>query len=102
VKDQDFDANSRKLLMRRIFEGSPDKSVNYAPDFRNGVAGPLTVLIAKTLRQHAALWAHDMRESRKLGVEIDGKRAFADHMREADEEIKRLVAGANLTTGAAA
>jgi hypothetical protein len=102
VKDQDFDRNARSLLMRRILEGSPDKSIDYAPDFRNGAPGPLTVQISKILRAHAALWANDMREHQQLGVAMDGKAAWLLHMREADAEIQRFIAGHRLTTGQAA
>ncbi len=102
MKDQDFDANSRKLLMHRILEGSPDKAVDYSPDFRNGAPGPLTIQISKILRQHAGLWANDMREHAQLGVGLDGKQAWLLHMREADAEIKRFIAGHRTGHGAAA
>jgi hypothetical protein len=98
-----WDRNASQLLRRRILEGSPDKTVNYAPDSRYGSpAGPLTVQIDRILRQHAALWAQDMREHEQLGVSMDGKAAFLLHMREADAEIKRFIEGHRLATGAAA
>lgn len=102
MKDQDFDRNARQLLLRRLFEGSPN-GVDYAPDARPGAPpGPLTIQISKILRQHAALWANDMREHAELGDGVDGKAAWLLHMREADAEIKRLIAGHRLTTGHAA
>lgn len=102
MSEQTFDDNARKLLLHRILEGSPDKSVNYSPDFRNGSPGPQCVQISKILRAHARLWANDMREHAELGVGMDGKAAWLLHMREADAEIKRFLAGHRLTTGHAA
>ena len=101
MKDQDFDANARKLLLHRLLQGSPN-GVDYSPDYRNGAPGPLTVQISKILRAHAALWANDMREHQELGVGMDGKAAWLLHMREADAEINRFLAGHRLTTGHAA
>lgn len=103
MKDQDFDANARKLLFRRLLEGSPN-GVNYAPDAQaHGEPGPLTIQIAQILRRHSRLWAQDMRDHQQLAGEIlDGKKAWLEHMRAADAEVKRLIAGHTLGHGAAA
>lgn len=107
MKDQDFDANSRRLLLRRLYEGSPDKSVNYSPDWiaatssSPGRPGPLSVQIADILQRHAKLWAHNMRVDPPASSEL-GKSAWLLEMREADGEIKRYLANHHLTTGHAA
>jgi hypothetical protein len=94
-----WDRNAAKLLRLRILGGSPDPTVNYAPDARYGSpVGPLTVQIDEILRRHAALWAQDMREHCALspGIRMDGEATWARHMREADAEIKRFLAGHKL------
>lgn len=98
-----WDRNARRLLLRRIFEGSPDKSVDYAPD--NG--GALTIQLGTILRNHAGLWAQDMREQLGMGQahtsDADhGRVAWLQRMREADAEIKRYLAGPTFKPGAAA
>lgn len=99
MTDQDFDANARKLLLRRILEGSPDKAINYAPDVRNGQVGPLTIQISKILRQHAALWALEMRTRVNATPEV-GRVEWLVHMRHADSEIKRYLANHHITRAA--
>lgn len=96
-----FDSNARKLLLRRILEGSPDKTVNYAPDYREGQPGPLTIQISQILRRHANLWALEQR-TRVNPSENDGRAQWLEQMRQADAEIKRFIAGHRLTTGHAA
>jgi hypothetical protein len=96
-----WDENAGRLLRRRLFEGSPDSTVDYAPDFRNGQPGPLTIQINRILREHAGLWAQRMRESTPATQE-SGRASWLLEMREADAAIKRHAASAKLTTGAAA
>jgi hypothetical protein len=102
-----FDSNARKLLVRRILEGSPDKSVDYAPDSRYdaekrcAVVGPLTVQIHEILARHSRLWALEQR-TRVNPAEHEGKAQWLVQMRQADAEIKRFVSGHRLTTGHAA
>jgi len=96
-----WDRNAAKLLRRRIFEGSPDASVNYAPDSRYGAGpGPLTVQITEILRRHADLWAYERRRD-ESPVRDGGREAWLLQMRLADCEIKRLLAGHTLSRGAA-
>lgn len=99
-----WDRNAAKLLRLRILEGSPDKTVNYAPDSKYGSpVGPLTVQIDQILRRHAALWAQQQRELLPGPISADiGKAAWLLQMREADAEIKRFVGGHTLGHGAAA
>jgi hypothetical protein len=93
--------------MRRILEGSPN-GANYSPDWiaatssSPGGPGPKSLVVASILRRHAALWANDMREHAELGVGMDGKAAWLLHMREADAEINRYLAGPTFKAGAAA
>jgi hypothetical protein len=101
-----WDRHAAQLLRRRVMDGSPH-GVNYAPDTRYdadkrcNVTGPLTVQIDEILRRHASLWAQQMRE---LGdpPAHEAKAAWLAHMREADAEIKRFVAGHTVGHGAAA
>ncbi len=98
-----WDRNAAKLLRLRICEGSPDKTVNYAPDSKYGQpAGPLTIQIDEILRRHAALWAQYMRERELREAASIGKEAWLLAMREADAEIKRFLAGHRMGHGAAA
>lgn len=97
-----WDRNAAKLLRLRICEGSPDKSVNYAPDTKYGQpAGPLTVQIDVILRRHADLWAYNMRRAETPSRD-EGRAAWLLEMRLADAEILRLLAGHKLGHGAAA
>jgi hypothetical protein len=93
-----WDRNAAKLLRLRILEGSPDASVNYAPDARYGAGpGPLTVQIDQLLRRHADLWAQSQRELHGDAISAEaGKVAWLLQMREADAEIKRFLAGHKL------
>jgi hypothetical protein len=93
-----WDRNAAKLLRLRILEGSPDTTVNYAPDVRYGSGpGPLTVQIDQILRRHAELWALEMREVHGEAMTAEaGKVAWLLQMREADAEIKRFLAGHTL------
>lgn len=100
MNDLDFDSNARKLLMHHILAGSKN-GVDYAPDFRNGAPGPQSIQIVKILRHHAQLWALEMRTRVNVSAEI-GRTEWLVHMRQADAEIKRFLAGHRLTTGAAA
>ena len=101
MKDEDFDSNARKLLFRRLLEGSPDKTLNYAPDHVGRDPGPLTIQITKILSRHSKLWADTMRRAGAMTAE-QGKAAWLEEMREADAEIKRFLAWHTLGHGAAA
>lgn len=102
-----WDRNASSLLRRRIFEGSPDPAVNYAPDTHYdsakhcNVTGPLTVQIGDILLRHADLWAQGMRENPHRSVQ-EARSCWRLAMREADAEIKRYVAGPTFKPGAAA
>lgn len=102
-----WDHNASRLLRRRIFEGSPDKAVNYSPDWIVATSaeparpGPLCVQIADILRRHADLWAYNMRRE-ELPSRDEGRSAWLTEMRLADCEIKRLITGHRLSTGHAA
>lgn len=98
-----FDSNARKLVLRHMLEAK--SGINFAPDttpemLKAGRTGPHTLQISKILRQHALLWAHDMREHEQLGVGMDGKAAWAAHMREAEAEVLRYMANHHLARAA--
>lgn len=101
----EWDFSAAQLLRLRIFKGSPDPAINYAPDTRYDAAkrmnviGPQTLHIAQVLRNHADLWAHDRREGTRLELGADGKALWDLHMREADEEIARYLASHTLGRG---
>lgn len=96
-----WDRNASQLLRRRIFEGSPDKAVSYAPDWiaatatQPGRPGPLSLQICDILRRHADLWALEMRTRVNPSAE-GGRIDWLVQMREADAEIKRFLAGHKL------
>jgi hypothetical protein len=100
-----WDRNASSLLRRRIFEGSPDKSVNYSPDWipptssSPGRPGPMSLQIAEILRRHADLWAYNMRREERPSRD-EGRGAWLQEMRLADAAIKRLIA-CNARRGAA-
>jgi hypothetical protein len=100
-----WDRNASQLLRRRISEGSPDRSISYAPDVKYGAPpGPLTVQIDELLRRHADLWAHTMRTAQQSdqASAVFGRSTWLEQMRQADAEIKRLIAGHKVGHGAAA
>lgn len=106
MKLEDFDRNARSLLLRQLLEGS-STGVNYAPDTRYdsakrcNVQGPLTLQITDVLTRRSKLWALEMREAGPMSAQ-EGKARWRIAMREADAEIRRLVANTKLTHGAAA
>lgn len=90
----------RKHLMRAVVLGK-----NFAPDqtyemSKRGEVGPISAQVSAIFQRHADLWAEDMRTAHAAGIDFDADQAFAASMREAEDEVGRLLA--SLKAGRAA
>lgn len=78
-----WEQNANILLLRHVVTAR-ERGIDYAPD--NG--GPHTVYIGRILYGQAQAWATDQTEARADKVKTDGRAAWEDCMRLADERIR--------------
>lgn len=96
-----WQGDARKRLLAHLVTTTRD----YSPDtsyeqLKRGHAGPHSVAIGKVLDRWAAMWAADMRESQRAGIELDANAEWTRCIREADAEIGRYMANNHLTRAA--
>jgi hypothetical protein len=83
-----WDVNANLLLLSYLRDHDVTR---YAPDSpKPSNPGPETIRRTAILVKWKDLWARDMREDRQLGGNLDGKKAWADCMSQAEHELDRL------------